>query len=397
MNNRPIRSISRRRSSTGMVIVCVAGLVVLAGSSLGTAQAASGRAAASSSTTLISVSSGGEQGVDYRSEALAVSASGRYVAFTSAASNLVPGDTNETWDVFVRDRWAATTARISESSAGVQANSSSYGLMMSPDGRYILFGSDATNLVRGDTNAAFDVYLWDRRSGLTSRVSLSDSGGQLNASTYGGAISADGRYVTFNTAASDVGGGRDANEASDVFVRDRVAGTTRRVSQSNGGGQANGASDSSAISADGQFVTFTSEASNLVRGDANGFADIFVWDRRTSTTSRVTRSADGRGTDNGSTLGGINSDGRYITFTSDASNLVAGDTNGFGDIFLWDRQTDTISRMSLTTAGGQSNDYSYAPAINADGRYVAFSSYASNLVPTDTNNLVDAFLRDRLA
>jgi TolB protein len=373
--------------------VGVASLVGVAASPLGVAYAAPDPATSNAGTSLISVSSAGRQGSDYRSEAFAVSASGRYVAFTSAASNLVPGDTNETWDVFVRDRWASTTRRISESSTGAQANSSSAGLSMTPDGRYIVFASDATNLVPGDTNSAFDAFVWDRRSGTTSRVTLSETGGQVNASSNEAVISGDGRFVAFSSDASDVVAG-DTNQAWDVFVRDRSAGTTRRVSLTVTGGQSNGGSASPAISADGRYVTFASDASNLVRGDTNNVGDVFVRDQSADTTSRVSLSTGGGQANSGSASGGMSVDGRHVVFTSEASNLVRGDTNSFGDIFVRDLWTNTTSRVSVSTTGAHSNEHSYGPAMNADGRYITFTSDATNLVPGDTNGFGDIFVRD---
>jgi TolB protein len=389
----PRRGVNPRRHVSRAIALGVASLVGVAGSPLGMAHAASDPAISNARTSLISVSSAGLQGSDYRSEAFAVSASGRYVAFTSAASNLVPGDTNETWDVFVRDRWVGTTTRISESSTGAQANSSSYGLTMTPDGRYVVFASDATNLVRGDTNGALDAFLWDRRSGMTSRISVSNTGGQVNASSYEAVISGDGRYVAFSSDASDVVAG-DTNQAWDVFVRDRVAGTTRRVSLTVTSGQSNSGSASPAISADGRYVTFASDASNLVRGDTNNVGDIFVRDQWTNSTSRVSLSTGGGQANSGSASGGMSVDGRHVVFTSEASNLVRDDTNSFGDIFVRDLWTNTTSRVSVSTTGDQSNEHSYGPAMNADGRYITFTSDATNLAPGDTNSFGDIFVRD---
>ena len=140
------------------------------------------------------------------------------------------------------------------------------------------------------------------------------------------------------------------------------------------------------ISADGRYVAFISDASNLVPGDTNGVTDIFVYDRQTGTIERVSVAADGTQGNGGSCQPSISADGRYVAFSSYASNLVPGDTNGISDVFVYDRQTDTIERVSVAADGTQGNSYSWQPAsISADGRYVAFSSFASNLVPGDTN------------
>jgi len=344
-------------------------------------------------TSRVSVSSSGGQG-NKESFSPAISADGRYVAFHSRATNLAPGDTNGTDDVFVRDRVTDTTTRVSVSSGGAQGNGSSSGPAISPDGRYVAFISEASNLAPGDTNGWDDVFVRDRVTDTTTRVSVSSSGDQGNGFDFEVAISSDGRYVAFGSDATNLVP-RDTNGARDVFVRDRVAGTTTRVSVSSSGGQSNDESSYPAISADGRHVAFQSFAGNLVPGDTNGTTDVFVRDRVTGTTSRVSLNSSG-GQGNGSSGGpAISPDGRYVAFASLASNLVPGDTNGTTDVFVRDRVTGTTSRVSVSSSGGQGNDLSYAPAISADVRYVAFSSDASNLVPGDTNGARDVFVRDR--
>jgi len=347
-------------------------------------------------TSRVSLSSSGGQGNDGSSTPV-ISADGRYVAFESLASNLVPGDTNG-YDIFVRDRLIGTTSRVSLTSSGAQGNSSSSEASISADGRYVAFESYATNLVPGDTNGSRDVFVRDRLTGTTSRVSLNSSGAQGNGLSVQSAISADGRYVAYDSDASNLVPG-DANGVTDVFVRDRVTGTTSRVNLSSTGVQGNGGGYFPAISADGRYVAFASAASNLVPGDINNAGDVFVRDRGTGTTSLVSRSSSGaQGNNLGSSDPAISADGRYVAFFSDASNLVPGDTNGgyFGyDVFVRDRVTGTTSRVSVSSTGAQGNDDSYDPAISADGRYVAFISSASNLVPGDTNQAYDIFVRDR--
>ncbi|MGZ4664922.1 MAG: TolB family protein, partial [Frankiaceae bacterium] len=179
----------------------------------------------------VSVSNTGAQGKGYSAGAVTqsdgryagavVSANGRYVAFISGAANLVPGDTNTESDVFVRDRRAGTTTRVSVSNTGAQANGYSYEVAVSANGRYVAFDSNATNLVPGDTNDAQDVFVRDRRAGTTTRVSVSNSGAQGNGGSGDPAVSANGRYVAFNSFATNLVPG-DTNDARDVFVRDRV-------------------------------------------------------------------------------------------------------------------------------------------------------------------------------
>jgi Tol biopolymer transport system component len=206
------------------------------------------------------------------------------------------------------------------------------------------------------------------------------------------AISADGRHVAFTSDASNLVPG-DTNDVGDVFVRDRRSATTARVSVSTGQTQANNTSIGSTISADGRHVAFTSEASNLVPGDTNDVGDVFIRDRQLGTTARVSVSSTRSQGNNASYDPRVSADGRYVAFTSDASNLVHRDTNDIGDVFIRDRGASKTARVSVSSTRTQSNDYSYGPAINIDGKFVAFSSNASNLVSGDTNGVGDAFLR----
>jgi Tol biopolymer transport system component len=496
----------------------------------------------------------------------------------------VADDTNIVSDVFVHDRQTGTTTRVSVGPGGAQGNGASWVPLMSGDGRWVAFDSMASNLVAGDTNRMWDVFVHDRQTGTTTRVSVASEGaeGSGNTNPYiRPAISGDGRLVAFDSEASNLVIG-DTNGLSDVFVHDRQTGTTTRVSEGPGAGQGNGDSRAQAISADGRWVAFASGASNLVTGDTNGAWDVFVRDRGplacavalvpTSTSvsaagaagtvgvtaptgcpwtavsnapSWVTVTGGSSGTGNGTvsyavavnvagprtgtvTIGGetftldqasglppppttvpdtyatsfntplvvtapgvlandtsngggamtamlvgrpaygsmmlntsgafsytpnvgfsgadsftyravtssggpgnvasvsitvspsgpttrvsvtsggiqaelssdspsISADGRWVAFSSAAGNLVPGDTNGVSDVFLHDRQTRTTTRVSVGTAGVQGNGSSWRPAISADGHFVAFSSQASNLVTGDTNNESDVFVHDRQA
>ena len=358
-------------------------------------------AVAGAATERVSVSSAGVQGDD-RSLDPSVSADGRFVAFTSDASTLVPNDTNGRQDVFVHDRWAGTTRRVSVSSAGVEGNGDSSLAAMSADGRFVMFTSDASNLVPNDTNAAVDVFVRDLRADTTRRVSVSTSGDQGNGDSldpFGTSISTDGRFVAFTSDASNLVP-RDTNATVDVFVRDRSTHTTRRVSVGSAGVQGNDASLSPSISADGRFVAFSSFASNLVPNfqDANGpFAgDVFVRDRSTHTTRRVSVSSAGAPGDAHSSRASISADGRFVAFQSDASNLVPNDTNETRDVFVRDRSTHTTRRVSVSSAGVQGNNFSQSASISADGRFVAFTSFASNLVAINAPfGEEDVFVRDR--
>ncbi len=353
---------------------------------------------AGAETTRVSVSSAGIQGND-GSSATAISADGRFVVFESFASNLVAGDTNGRPDIFVRDRQTKQTMRVSVSSAGVQGNYASYSPAISADGRFVAFESGAGNLVAGDTNASRDIFVRDRQTNQTTRVSISSAGVQGNHNSYRPAISADGRIVAFMSRANNLVAG-DTNVGRDIFVRDRLTNQTTRVSVSSAGAQGNGfyGSYHPAISANGRFVAFASLAGNLVGGDTNGKSDIFVRDRQTSQTTRVSVSSAGTQSNNYSYQPTISADGRFVAFESSANNLVTGDTNASPDIFVRDRHASQTTRASVSSAGVQGNLSSETtPAVSADGRFVAFKSWATNLVTGDTNGKFDIFVRDRQA
>jgi Tol biopolymer transport system component len=287
-----------------------------------------------------------------------------------------------------------TTTRVSVSSDGAQGNEGSYDKGISADGRYIAFHSAASNLVPGDTNDRDDVFVRDVQAGTTTRVSVAGDGAQADGDSSGAAMSTDGRYITFTSDAANLVP-EDTDVGYEVFVRDVQAGTTTRVSVSGDEAQADSESFDSAISADGRYIAFTSYASNLVPGDTNQTGDVFVRDQVEGTTTLVSVSSDARQQDNRAEDVAISADGRYVAFTSWATNLVPGDTNDGRDVFLRDRTTGTTSRVSVAGDGTQADAISFEPEVSADGRYVAFDSGASNLVPGDTNGALDVFLRDR--
>ena len=347
-------------------------------------------------TIRASVSSAGVQGNSFSDTSYppALSADGRYVAFQSNASNLVSGDTNGTWDAFVLDRTNGVVTRVSVSSSGVQGNAlTANRVSISADGRFVAFASSASNLVSGDTNNAADIFVYDRQAGTTTRASVATDGTQANSQSFEPALSGDGRYVAFESDASNLAAG-DTNGAYDVFVHDLQTGQTVRVTDVAAGGPSNGAFGPS-ISADGRFVAFSSGAPNLVPGDTNGADDVFVQDLVTGATVRASVATDGTQGNDLSFQAALSADGRYVTFYSQASNLVAGDTNGRQDVFVHDMQTGQTTRVSVSSNGVQGNSDSFAPSLSADGRYVAFRSSASNLVPGDTNAVEDVFVYDR--
>ena len=350
-----------------------------------------------------------------------ISADGRWVAFGSSSDNLVAGDTNGAWDVFVHDQQTAATTRASVGSGGAQGNYGSGSPAISADGRWVAFGSGASNLVSGDTNSFPDIFVRDRDLDTTTRVSVGPGGVQANRSSELPVISADGRWVAFQSDASNLVAG-DTNDRMDVFVHDRQTGTTTRASVGSGDVQGNGESRFAVISGDGRWVAFFSNASNWVAGDWDDY-DVFVHDQQTGTTTLVSVAhgsagfpvinSDGRwvafggfvydqqtGTTtplpSGGAASAISADGRWVVFVSGATNLVPGDTNGADDVFVYDQQTRTTTRVSVDSAGIQGNDSSYGGSISADGRSVAFDSRASNLVAGDTNGRWDVFAHDRV-
>jgi Tol biopolymer transport system component len=352
-------------------------------------------------TTRVSVNSAGAEGND-DSFFPSISANGRFVAFASLASNLVPGDRNHRGDIFVRDRKRGKTTRVSINSAGAEANDGSIWLpAISDNGRFVAFFSRSTNLVPNDHNGLADFFVRDLKRGRTTRVSVSSTEEEQTrgpgAEELGivPAISANGRFVAFFSASTNLVEG-DHNGTDDIFVRDRKRGETTRVSVSSTGEEGNGSSlFYPSISANGRFVAFTSYASNLVAGDGNHAEDIFVRDRKRGETTRVRENNRSGGFYSG--IPSITDKGRFVAFESPAPDLVKGDRNGHVDVFLRDRKRGRTTLLSVSSEGTQGNDESSFPAISAhNGQFVAFSSLASSLVAGDRHNTADTFVRGPL-
>ncbi len=325
-------------------------------------------------TTLVSVSSAGVEG-DGASGVPAMSSDGRYVVFTSEAGNLVPGDTNGYQDIFLRDRQAGTTVRLSVNSDGTQKVWPSFAPAISADGSVVAFCSSDGVFVR------------TLATGVTERVDVDPAGGAPDGFGCLPSLSGDGRLVAFRSRAANLVP-VDTNRVTDVFVRDRTTGATRRVSVSSAGVQADGDSDSPVLSADGRYVAFESEATSLVPGDTNSAKDVFAHDLRTGATVRVSVAGAGAQGDSSSFQPSISADGRSVAFSSSATTLVAGDTNGQRDIFVRDRDADgngvfdepgggATRRVSVFTSGAQADNPSGLPAISGDGGTVAFWSAAA--------------------
>jgi Tol biopolymer transport system component len=327
-----------------------------------------------------------------------VSADNRYVVFQSDASNLVPNDTNDTIDIFVHDRETKKTKRVNVASDGTQAEASwnNQGAI-SANGRYVGFVSDAPNLVPDDNNSGSDVFVHDLKTKKTTRVNVASDGSEAVVGDWRAhpSLSADGRYVAFMSPSGNLVAG-DTNNESDVFVHDRKTKKTTRVSVASDGTQGNGLCFKLRLSANGRYVAFQSESTNLVKGDTNNQADVFVHDMVTKQTTRVSVASDGSQANNGAWQPAISADGRYVVFWSSASNLVPGDKNFADDVFLHDRETHKTTMVSVASDGTKGNGMSSRPTISDDGRYVGFTSAASNLAANDDNGVDDVFVHDRV-
>ena len=343
-------------------------------------------------TKLVSVRSNGTQG-DGGSFDSSISANGRFVTFESDATNLVGGDDNGKRDIFVHDKKTKKTRRVSVRSNGAEAEDSSHDPAISANGRFVVFYSNATNLVGNDDNGNDDVFVHDRRTKKTKRVSVRSNGAEADGHSIGLSISAEGRFVAFGSGATNLVRGDD-NDRYDIFVHDRRTGKTKRVSVRSNGAEADSDNYNPSISGDGRLVAFFSEATNLVGSDDNADPDIFVHDRRTGKTKRVSVRSNGTEGDGTSSKPSISASGRFVAFESGATNLVGGDTNTVGDVFVHDRRTGKTKRVSVRSNGDEGDEYSEAPSLSANGRFVAFKSEASNFVAGDISD-GDIFVHDR--
>jgi hypothetical protein len=309
---------------------------------------ASAVAASGPSTVRVSVDSFGRQSSPSPQVRTfpAVSSDGRFVAFQSDAANLVLGDTNGNYDVFVHDRRTRATQRVSVSSTGAEATGSeSNAPAISADGRFVAFGSAASNLVADDTNKAADIFVRDRQSGETVRASVSSSGAQTSGGCGVPAISADGRYVAFTCFASDLVAG-DTNSVPDVFVRDLRERTTVRASIGQGGVEASGRSEQS-VDQRGRALSRSGDATNLVPVDGSGATDVFVRDlQERTTTARASARAAGTNQAPGASRP-RSAPAQVRRLRADADNLVSGDLSGERDIFVRDLAAVRPPRASV--------------------------------------------------
>jgi Tol biopolymer transport system component len=413
-------------------------------------------AARSATTTTILVSRATDPaGASSNSSWPALSADGRYIAFSSWASNLVPGDTNGQSEIFVRDLKLGVTSLVSVASDGTQANNTSFTPAISADGNMIAFRSDASNLVPGDTEGHTDIFVHVMSTGVTERVSQTRRGIGADQDSSEPAISADGRVVAFSSLATNlvsvhvgatglccdifvhnlatgrnrlgdpmlngrgasdsflpqlsatgrylafmswgckIAAGVDCLDESSVYELDMKTGAMTLVTRAYSGDLGFGCGANPAISADGTKIAFISDGDNLVPNDTNSSYDVFERDLTTGVTTRVSVTSKGAQTNGGLGRVTMSSDGRFVAFQSDSWNIVRDDSNTVQDIFVHDMRTGRTSRVSVSEAGAQADGYSANGAISADGSIVAFESDAGNLVPGDANFTTDIFARVR--
>lgn len=340
--------------------------------------------------TLVSVGPDG-MAVGAQASRWGISADGRYVAFSSYSSTMI--DDGGDGGVFLKDLETGTVTRVSTSSSGVPAWGGDYP-SISADGRYVAFQSYDPNLAPGNDRGETQIYVKDLQTGAVRLASSDSNGNAANGYSSIAHISADGRYVAFGSYASNLVEG-DNNGMTDIFLKDLQTGAITRVTTGMDGGDSNGeSSDWGVVSAGGRYVAFESDASNLVAGDNNNENDVFLKDMLTGTVRILSRAADGGGANEDSWVPFMSPDGRYIVFDSEASNLVAGDTNGKDDVFLFDTQTEALTLVSTSADGVQGNGHSLNPVISNDGRFVAFRGYATNFGQAGNTVTSSVFVKD---
>ena len=326
-------------------------------------------------TEIVSVSSSGVQSnADFITAK--ISADGRFVAFSSWATNLFPSDTNSNMDVFVRSLEDNQTYRASVTSSG-QSGSETYGYSISADGRYVAFDNSFA-MVPNDTNSTWDIFVHDMLTGENVLASVSSDGVQGNQYSSTPSISADGHYVAFISAATNLVEGAVFTH-SGLFVHDMIGGETILIGEF---------PERPVMSADGRFVAYLSYL-------GTNYRRAYVWDRLTGQTVHVGVGSNGEEANDFINNIAISPEGRFVVFDTMANNLVPGDTSA-DDVFLRDLQTNTTTRISVPSSGTQGNGQSYSPSISSNGDFIAYTSNSSNLVPGDTNQSPDIFLYNRL-
>ena len=330
-----------------------------------------------------------------RGRAVSISADGAKAVFHSDATNLVSLDRNRSSDIFLFDRSLDRLQVLSTSTSGILGNGASYVPAINANGDAVAFESLASNLIEFDKNASSDIFLRNLGANTTECISIGTNGAVANAGSYAPQINSDGTIVVFESDATNLVSG-DTNSARDVFLRTITNNTTELISIAADGTAANGSSSAAVVSADGRIVAFRSSASNLVSGDTNGVSDIFVRDRSNAVTTRVSVNDSGVQANLASDIGpiSISQDGRYIGFTSNASNLVDGDDNNKSDVFVYDRTLGEIVRASETLALATLNGSSGDLCLGIDGLSVAFATNAKELSTDDGDSNTDVFYRE---
>lgn len=345
-------------------------------------------------TKIISVAEGSKVGGN-AAFAPAISADGRLVVFEASGDSLVPGDTNGTTDVFVRDRKTGKVRRVNVSSSGAQADDGGVQPSISPNGRYVAFSSVSGDLVLGDNNGLSDIFVRDRKEKKTRRVSVASNGAEANGSSDRPSV-ADNGTVAFASGADNLVPG-DSNNTYDVFVHKLKKKKTKRVSVASNGAQGDNLSDSAAISRDGNVVSF--QSASIFKPVASGvYREIWVHVVSSGKTSLITKGVGGTPSDNGSTAyqGALSYNGRYVAFSSFAGNLVPGDDNGVADMFWYDRKSKKMKLVSRTFDGSDLDAGAPEGSISGDGRFVAFDSNATNVLPDELSSDSTVFFRGAL-
>ncbi len=341
---------------------------------------------ANGNTVRVSISSNGDEGnsISYDTS---ISVNGRYIAFASNASNLVPGDSGSYQDIFVHDNQTGQTIRVSITSNGIEANGNSRQPMISSDGRYVVFVSEANNL---DANypGMSGIFIHDIQTETTSLVSVSSDGIPGDSVSNYPSISANNQFIAFDSGSQNLVP-NDTNGRQDIFVRDLLTGETNIVSIASDGTYGNNESTFPLISADGRFIAFSSKSNNLVQNDANNNTDVFVHDRQNGTTVLISVSTNGTQGDENSTASSISSDGRYVVFSSKSGSLDSTCSFGISQIYVRDRETAETICVSVSSNGEQGDFHSRDGKITTNGQYIVFHSNASNLSPNDLNQYGD--------
>lgn len=331
-------------------------------------------------TKLASVNSAGDPTFTGDAYMISTSRNGRFVVFTTTASDHVPGDTNQVSDVYLYDRKTRKIARASLGSAGAQPDSDCLSPRVSDDGRYVVFSSAATNLVPTDGNDRADVFVRDMKKLTTIRVSQTAAGGDLDGASFLPAISADGRTIAFASTATNAIAG-DGNGQTDVFVRKLSGGPIERVSVGEGGVEGEGYSSRPALSKDGRYVVFDTNSTAFGALDSSNPA-VVLRDRKRATTKFISLGS----------IPSVSDNGAIVAFQSQEA-LIPGDTNGANDVYVAQVKTLALTRISVGDDGAEGESHSQNPTISGNGRYVAFDS-ENGILAADTNRRTDVYVHD---